>query len=400
MNDLRFYVYVYCNPLKKGNYSFQANGIGIDFPCAPFYIGKGCNLRLDSHLYEAKKYLEIIEEESIQEEKPKYNRHKVNTINKIHREGKEVIIYKIMVNLEEETSYLLERFFIKLIGRSDKKTGILTNMTDGGEGAKGLSEEVMQGRIKKYRQTLKDNPDIQIKRTEKRMETERNNPGIPVKRKESRLQTLKNNPDIQKNWGLSGSKTKKDNPEICIRAGEKGSKTKKDNPQIIENQVKNLKITLANNPQIAIDWGIKNSQTRKDNPQIGIDAGRKLSNSLITNKSTNGTKNSRYVSLDITLLLQLYFDYKDIKYIQKEYKNKYNVVIKNSLFQRFLNILNFPPPCIYIRRPLNIQRYNDFVEENKYKIDWYIENYERLEEEYFDRRYNKRHQGRMLLSET
>lgn len=137
MNKFYVYVYVYCNPLKPGSYSYMENGIGIDFPCAPFYIGKGKDLRLDSHLKEAKKYYDIIEEETIKEEKLKYNRHKINTINQIQREGEEIIIYKICEKLEEETSYLLERFFIKLIGRKDKKLGILTNMTDGGEGVSG-----------------------------------------------------------------------------------------------------------------------------------------------------------------------------------------------------------------------------------------------------------------------
>jgi DNA-binding transcriptional regulator YiaG len=132
----KFYVYVYLNPLKSGIFSYIENGIGIDFNYAPFYIGKGHDSRLFDHLYEAKS-ISKYEFESIQEEKPKYNKHKINTINKIHREDKEVIVYKIYENLDEETAYLLEKFFIKLIGRADKKLGILTNMTDGGEGSVG-----------------------------------------------------------------------------------------------------------------------------------------------------------------------------------------------------------------------------------------------------------------------
>jgi hypothetical protein len=36
MEESIFYIYVYCNPLKPGNYSYLENGIGIDFEYAPF----------------------------------------------------------------------------------------------------------------------------------------------------------------------------------------------------------------------------------------------------------------------------------------------------------------------------------------------------------------------------
>lgn len=57
MEELKHYVYVYLNPLKQGNFSYQEYGIGIDFEFAPFYIGKGCGKRQESHLKEARKYI-------------------------------------------------------------------------------------------------------------------------------------------------------------------------------------------------------------------------------------------------------------------------------------------------------------------------------------------------------
>jgi len=55
-----------------------------------------------------------------------------------------------------------------------------------------------------------------------------------------------------------------------------------------------------------------------------------------------------------------------------------------------LKALNFPTNCVSKYSSFKAREiYTNFIEENKHKIDWYIENYERLEEEYFEnnRRY-------------
>jgi hypothetical protein len=127
-----FYVYIYLNPLKSGDFYYK----NYHFNFSPFYVGKGQGKRLYKHLTEADKLLQI-EKESINNEKETYNMHKINTINKIKRLGKEPIIFKIKENLSNEESCELEKYLIKLIGRADKKLGPLTNQTDGGEGSTG-----------------------------------------------------------------------------------------------------------------------------------------------------------------------------------------------------------------------------------------------------------------------
>lgn len=47
------------------------------------------------------------------------------------------LIVKLATNLTEDTAFMLERFWIKVFGRIDNGTGVLRNMTDGGEGRAG-----------------------------------------------------------------------------------------------------------------------------------------------------------------------------------------------------------------------------------------------------------------------
>lgn len=133
----RFYVYIYLNPLKPGNYDYLCGNVRLHFDFSPFYVGRGQNDRLYAHLDEAEKIREKIENESLDIEEEKYNKHKINTINKILRYGKEPIIFKLNENLNNNEVNSLEKFYIKLIGRADKKLGPLTNLTDGGDGVSG-----------------------------------------------------------------------------------------------------------------------------------------------------------------------------------------------------------------------------------------------------------------------
>lgn len=99
----------------------------LDQDNIPFYIGKGKDQRyLVSH-HLSKEY--------------------VNSLlkNKIRKVGKDNIkIHFLHKDLTEEESFYWERYWIKYIGRRDKKEGTLCNLTDGGEGISGntRSEEL------------------------------------------------------------------------------------------------------------------------------------------------------------------------------------------------------------------------------------------------------------------
>jgi len=163
-----YYVYVYLNPLKPGKFIYLNCGLGIDFDYEPFYIGKGQGSRLISHLKEALKFT-LIEKESITEEK--YNKHKINTINKIIRNGKNPIIYKIISEINNDNANLLEKIFIRLIGRHDKKLGPLTNLTDGGEGTTGkICKEETKNKMSKIHKGKHIKPNLTQEQRQKKRE--------------------------------------------------------------------------------------------------------------------------------------------------------------------------------------------------------------------------------------
>lgn len=88
----------------------------------PFYIGKGKGNRARTHLY--------LDSSS-------RNRHKKHTIAKALRDSVEIVIEYLATHLLEDEAHYVEREFIAKHGRRDLGTGILTNLSDGGEGASG-----------------------------------------------------------------------------------------------------------------------------------------------------------------------------------------------------------------------------------------------------------------------
>lgn len=96
-----------------------------------FYVGKGKDDRAMEHIVEASK-----------SNKKHSNKHKLNTIRDILAKNGEVVIKYIDTNLTEKLAFELECFLIELLGRRDNKTGILTNLTDGGEGLTGLERDL------------------------------------------------------------------------------------------------------------------------------------------------------------------------------------------------------------------------------------------------------------------
>lgn len=102
-----FYVYALCYP----------NG-------QPFYVGKGMADRYSSHFEEYRLSSDP-------------NKHKVRTITKIVSQGGIPLVRFLKAVKTENEAFAAEIEFIKQYGRRDTGTGILTNLTNGGEGAIG-----------------------------------------------------------------------------------------------------------------------------------------------------------------------------------------------------------------------------------------------------------------------
>jgi len=115
-----YYVYVYLDPRKSGFYNSES----FIFPNEPFYVGKGKNNRHFDHLKES----ELNKENG--------NIIKQRKIKKILSLNKTPIIYKIFDNVNENFAYHVENLLILDIGRVNNKTGVLTNLNDGGYGNK------------------------------------------------------------------------------------------------------------------------------------------------------------------------------------------------------------------------------------------------------------------------
>lgn len=95
----------------------------------PFYVGMGKNKRDRSHLSQVCKG-KILK-----------NTHLQNTIKKMLSEKQEPTIIRVQENLSEQIAKALEIELIAKYGRSDLGLGPLTNMTNGGDGYVGWSEE-------------------------------------------------------------------------------------------------------------------------------------------------------------------------------------------------------------------------------------------------------------------
>lgn len=110
---MNYYIYVYCDPRKPGNYKFD----NYEFDFEPIYIGKGNKNRIYQHLTRRKERKSFF----------------YNKLNKIIKDGNKPIYYKLVENLSEEKSLEEEIRIISLIGRIDIESGPLCNCTEGGE---------------------------------------------------------------------------------------------------------------------------------------------------------------------------------------------------------------------------------------------------------------------------
>lgn len=114
MENKNYYVYVYLDPRKKGNFTHGQ----YMFDYEPIYVGKGTRNRINQHLI------------NVNEGKTSLF---YNKLRKILTSGFEPIKIKLVENLTEEESLSIEKTLITIIGRLDIETGTLCNMTEGGE---------------------------------------------------------------------------------------------------------------------------------------------------------------------------------------------------------------------------------------------------------------------------
>lgn len=124
LEDRRFYVYVYLDPRKCGDYKYR----NYEFNFEPFYVGKGHHYRKFEHIYDSNNY--------------RFNNPKLNKIRKLKRLGLSPYIIEISSLNTEKEANKIECDLISLIGRKDLMKGPLLNLTDGGEGTCGIVRSI------------------------------------------------------------------------------------------------------------------------------------------------------------------------------------------------------------------------------------------------------------------
>ena len=85
----------------------------------PFYVGKGVGRRMYEHHRVRGRLINPLLK---------------NKICKLHDEGKQIVYEKVLVNVDEPTAFKKEQELIQQYGRKIDRSGILCNMTVGGEG--------------------------------------------------------------------------------------------------------------------------------------------------------------------------------------------------------------------------------------------------------------------------
>lgn len=172
-----FYVYILRRPDWHDPYYVWLS--------CPFYVGKGCGRRSKMHIWEAINYEKNGESR---------NNHKDRIINKLWRIGLDFEIEYYAINLTEEEAFRIEKKLINKYGRMNNGTGILVNMTDGGEGSTGFrhTEESLRKMLdNRVYVSGENNPCFGKKRPEE----------IKQKLRGPRLSvTGENNPNYGKHW--------------------------------------------------------------------------------------------------------------------------------------------------------------------------------------------------------
>lgn len=126
-----YYVYVMLDQREKGLWEFN----DVKFYHKPFYIGIGIDYRITAHFTPFN-----LSKKSI----------KNNIIKSISNSLDELpIFYKIFENLSVDNANCIEVNLIKHFGKIKDKSGILSNLTDGGDGTSGYNH------TEEYKETLR-----------------------------------------------------------------------------------------------------------------------------------------------------------------------------------------------------------------------------------------------------
>ena len=140
LEDKRYYVYIYLDPRKPGNYVYGDYSFGFE----PIYVGKGSSFRKEMHLYHAKKnnlYSAIIKR-----------------VKNIIDEKETPIMDFLKQNLNENDAFDFEIKMIAIIGRKDENKGPLENRTKGGDGIRSC-KRTHEDYVKAMEKTLLIHPD-------------------------------------------------------------------------------------------------------------------------------------------------------------------------------------------------------------------------------------------------
>lgn len=127
------YVYAYLDPRYPENFETE----NVCFLYRPIYIGKGNNKRLYEHLKRRDHHPFT------------YKLRKLKIIYNV--EYLRSFIIKVSDDLSHDEAYELERILVETIGRQDLSSGPLCNMTDGGIGNKGISDEIRKQKSQKLK---------------------------------------------------------------------------------------------------------------------------------------------------------------------------------------------------------------------------------------------------------
>jgi hypothetical protein len=196
------YVYVYLDPRKPGRFQYERTS----FKYEPLYVGKGTGGRVYDHI-------------SNDCRNPIFKRK----INRIRKLGLEPILKMQSVRLTEREAHKLEVKLISKIGRINRKTGPLCNLTDGGEGLLGYipTKETLELR-KQNRSKLspEELADILAEKARKMAETKaRNEANMSPKELRKRKEKYKNGPKVR-----VANEAKMSPEELALKRAEKGRK--------------------------------------------------------------------------------------------------------------------------------------------------------------------------------